>query len=150
MTRLAIGMLALVLAGLVQADASLVVKRSANSVQATIDRLESIVRDKGFSVVARVDHAAAAAKVGQTLRPTQVVIFGNPAVGTALMQSGQSIGLDLPLRVASWQDADGVVWIGYTDPAHLVGRHGIGDRGAVVDKMTGALDAFTSAAAKAP
>ena len=124
------------------------VKPSANSVAATVDKLDAIVREKGFGVVARVDHAAAAAKVGLTLRPTQVLIFGNPKVGTALMQSAQAVGLDLPIKVAVWEDAEGKVWIGYNDPSWLTSRYGIGDRGEVVKRMTGALGNFTDAAAK--
>ena len=106
------------------------------------------MRDKGFGVVARVDHAAAASKVGEKLRPTQLLIFGNPKVGTALMQSRQSIGLDLPIRVAVWEDAEGQVWLAYNDPAALAARHEVLDRSAVIERMTGALDNFTNAAAR--
>jgi uncharacterized protein (DUF302 family) len=129
-------------------DPGLVVKKSANSVAATLDKLESIVTKKGFTVFARIDHAAGAAKVGKTLRPTQLLIFGNPKVGTALMSSQQSAGLDLPIRVAAWEDAGGQVWIGYTAPAALAERHGITDRDPVIEKMTGALGKLTGAAAK--
>lgn len=125
----------------------MVVSKSANSVGATLDRLEAIVKDKGFTVFARIDHAAGALETGQSLRPTQLLIFGNPKVGTALMSSRQSAGLDLPIRVAAWQDADGQVWIGYDAPAHLAERHGIEDRDEVVKTMTGALANLTSAAA---
>ena len=129
-------------------DPGLVLTKSANSVAVTLDKLESIVKEKGFTVFARIDHAAGAAKVGQTLRPTQLLIFGNPKVGTALMSSSQSAGLDLPIRVAAWEDVQGQVWIGYTAPAALAERHGINDRGPVIDKMTGALGKFVGAAAK--
>lgn len=129
-------------------DAGLVTKKSAHPVGATLDRLEAIVREKGFTVFARIDHAAGAAKVGKELRPTQLLIFGNPKVGTALMSSSQSAGLDLPIRVAAWEDAQGQVWLGYTAPAALAARHGIRDRDPVVEKMTGALDKLTGAAAK--
>ena len=126
----------------------MVVKKSAHSVAATLDKLEGIVTSKGFTVFARIDHAAGAAKVGQSLRPTQLLIFGNPKVGTALMSSRQSAGLDLPIRVAAWEDASGQVWIGYTAPAALAERHGITDRDPVIEKMTGALGKLTGAAAK--
>lgn len=129
-------------------DDALVVKKSAHSVAATLDKLEGIVTSKGFTVFARIDHAAGAAKVGQSLRPTQLLIFGNPKVGTALMSSRQSAGLDLPIRVAAWEDASGQVWIGYTAPAALAERHGITDRDPVIEKMTGALGNLTGAAAK--
>lgn len=126
----------------------LVMKKSAHSVSVTLDRLESIVKEKGFTVFTRIDHAAGAAKVGKILRPTQLLIFGNPQVGTALMSSSQSAALDLPIRVAAWEDAGGQVWIGYTAPATLAERHGIDDRGPVIEKMTGALGKLTGAAAK--
>lgn len=129
-------------------DDALVVKKSAHSVAATLDKLEGIVTSKGFTVFARIDHAAGAAKVGQSLRPTQLLIFGNPKVGTALMSSRQSAGLDLPIRVAAWEDASGQVWIGYTAPAALAERHGITDRDPVIEKMSGALGNLTGAAAK--
>lgn len=128
-------------------DAGIVLKRSSHSVAMTLDKLESIVKKKGFTVFARIDHAAGAASVGQSLRPTQLLIFGNPKVGTALMSSSQSAAMDLPIRVAAWEDANGQVWIGYGDPAHLAQRHGIADRDPVVQKMTGALKGLTDAAA---
>jgi len=128
-------------------DAGLVLKRSSHSVEMTLDKLETIVKDKGFTVFARIDHAAGAATIGQSLRPTQLLIFGNPKVGTALMRSGQSAAIDLPIRVAAWEDANGQVWIGYGDPADLAQRHGILDRDAVIQKMTGALKGLTDAAA---
>ena len=96
----------------------------------------------------RIDHAAGAQKVGKQLRPTQLLIFGNPKVGTELMSSQQSAGIDLPIRVAAWEDASGQVWIGYTAPAALASRHAIGDRDPVVAKMTGALGKLTDAASK--
>ncbi len=128
-------------------ESGVVVKKSAHSVAKTLDRLESIVREKGFTVFTRIDHAAGAAKAGQALRPTQVLLFGNPKVGTALMTSRQSAGLDLPIRVAAWEDEAGQTWIAYNAPAWLAERHGIRDRGEVVDKMAGALDGLTGAAA---
>ena len=128
-------------------DDGIVRKTSANSVQGTLDKLEQIVREKGFTVFARIDHAAGAKKVGQELRPTQLLIFGNPKVGTALLQGNQSVGLDLPIRVVAWEGADGAVWVAYNDPAYLTTRHQISDRDKVVGKMTGALQKFTDAAA---
>lgn len=121
-------------------------KTSPHSVQDTLDRLEGIVKGKGFNVFARVDHAAGAEKVGESLRPTQLLIFGNPKAGTPLMNSAQSAGLDLPMRVAAWEDEEGKVWLAYNDPQCLVDRHGITDKAPLVEKMTGALKAFTDAA----
>ena len=132
---------------LVNAQTGVVKKTSQHSVAVTTDRLAKIVTDKGFTVVARVNHAGAAKKAGTELRPTELLIFGNPKVGSALMSSNQSIGIDLPVKVLVWQAEDGKVWVGYNDPAYLVERHSIGDRQKVVDKMSGALKNFTDAAA---
>ncbi len=126
----------------------LLTKKSSHSVMVTIDRLEAAARAKGIVVVARVDHAAAAVKAGMELRPTQLLVFGNPALGTPLMQSNPQIGLDLPLKALAWQDAAGAVWLGYTAPADLVARYQIGDRAEVVQKMTGVLDALTTQATR--
>jgi len=145
---LLLAMLALPAAADVASDRGMVVKKSNHPVDVTLDRLESIVREKGFTVFARIDHAAGAASTGQTLRATEVLIFGNPKVGTALMSSRQSAGLDLPIRAAAWQDEGGQVWVAYDDPAWLARRHAIGDRDPVIGKMTGALGTLTDAAVK--
>jgi len=111
-----------------------------------MDKLEKIVKDKGFNIAARVNHAAAAMKNGATLRPTEVLIFGNPKLGTLFMQSNQSIGIDLPIKVVVWEDDKGVVTLGYNDPAWLAKRHSITDREKPFAKMTGALKKITDAA----
>lgn len=129
-----------------QAESGLLTKKSHHSVSVTLDRVEAAARAKGIGIVARVDHAAAATAAGLKLPPTQVLIFGNPALGTPLMQSNPQIGLDLPLKVLAWEDGAGVVRVGYTAPADLVARYRIGDRAAVVQKMTGVLDALTTQA----
>jgi uncharacterized protein (DUF302 family) len=90
----------------------------------TMDRLAAAVTKRGAAILARVDHAAAAAAVGLTLRPTEVLIFGNPRAGTPLMQAAQTIGIDLPLRALVWRDEAGRTWLGYNDPAWLARRHG--------------------------
>ncbi|HTS93514.1 MAG TPA: DUF302 domain-containing protein [Stellaceae bacterium] len=90
----------------------------------TMSRLEAAVMQRGISVLARVDHAGAASKVGMELRPTAVLIFGNPRAGTPLMQAVQTIGIDLPLRTLVWQDAEGATWLAYNEPAWLAARHG--------------------------
>ncbi|MBL9162455.1 MAG: serine hydrolase [Planctomycetaceae bacterium] len=117
-------------------------RESCYSVAETVDRLEALVKSKGIDVAARVDHAAAAKKKGLELPPTEVLIFGNPAVGTQLMQSRRSVALDLPLRVAVWEEADGTVWTGYHDVAGLAAQHGIGDRDEVVAAMQAGLEAL--------
>jgi CubicO group peptidase (beta-lactamase class C family)/uncharacterized protein (DUF302 family) len=114
---------------------------SCYPVAATLDRLEAFLKSKGVAVAVRVDHAAAARGKGLELRPTEVLVFGNPAVGTHLMRSRQGIALDLPLRVAAWEEADGTVWVGYHDVADLAHRHGIADRAEVVEGMRAGLAA---------
>lgn len=94
-------------------EADVLRKESGRSVAATLDRLETIVKERGFVVFARVDHAAGARSVNQELRPTQLLIFGNPSGGTPMMQAEQTMGLSLPLRVLAWQDGSGKVWVGY-------------------------------------
>lgn len=91
----------------------------------TLDRLVTAVTNHGMSIIARVDHAGAAAKVGMELRPTELLIFGNPRAGTPLMQAAQLMGIDLPLRALAWQDEARATWLSYVDPAWLANRHGI-------------------------
>ena len=121
----------------------LVQTRSPVSVQETMDRLEQLVEARNLTVFARIDHAAGAAKIGQTLRPTQLLIFGNPRGGTPFMQCAQSTGIDLPLKALVWEDDEGQVWIGYNDPAFIAQRHGVPDC-PVVEKLTGALQRLTT------
>lgn len=125
----------------------LVIRSSAHDVPATLQRLQEAVAARGAKVVTTVDHAAAARAEGLSLRPTVLVIFGNPKLGTPLMQSEQTAGLDLPLRVLVWEDADGATQIGYLPPAVLAARHGIADREEVVEKMAAALAAAAGEAA---
>ena len=122
-------------------------KISKYDVQETMNRFEKIVKDKGFNIVARVDHEGSATKIGETLRSIELLIFGNPQLGSKLMQSNQTIGIDLPIKVLVWED-EGVVSLSYTDPAWLKGRYGINDRDKVFQEMTSALNAFSDAAVK--
>ena len=121
----------------------MIIKSSMNSVTKTIDRLEEVLKSKGITIFLRLDHAAGAQKVGNQLRPTQLLIFGNPKLGSPLMMSKQSIGIDLPLKAVAWEDADGKVWLGYNTPDFLSKRHHINDRQKVVNKMTKVLDKFS-------
>jgi uncharacterized protein (DUF302 family) len=114
----------------------------------TMDRLEAEVKARGMTVFAHIDHAAGAAAVGLPLRPTDLLIFGNAKGGTPLMQSAQTTGIDLPLKVLVWQDAGGGTWLSYNDPVWLARRHGLGsDVEATVKALTGALHAVTAVAA---
>jgi uncharacterized protein (DUF302 family) len=104
------------------ADGLLSVK-SPHSVSATMDRVESLAKQRGLTVFTRIDHAAGAAKIGKTLRPTQVIIFGNPQGGTPFMECAQTVGIDLPLKVLVWEDDKAQVWLGYNAPDFLAKRH---------------------------
>ncbi len=131
----------------VQAADGLIIKPSQHSVGKTLDRLTKILKKKGITVFARVDHKAGGKKVGKKLRDTQVLIFGNPKLGTPLMQSARTIGIDLPMKALAWKDDDGKVWIAYNDPAYLALRHNIRDKHKIFKKMSGALNKLTSKAA---
>lgn len=99
--------------------------RSPYSAKETMDRLETIAKERGQTIFARVDHAAGAAKVGKVIRPTEVLIFGSPAGGTPFLECAQSVGIDLPLKALVWEDASKQVWLGYNDPTYLAQRHEI-------------------------
>jgi uncharacterized protein (DUF302 family) len=103
----------------------LIIAASSHGPGETMERVAAAVRELGMSVVARIDHADAATKVGLTLRPTEVLVFGNPKAGTPLMQSSATIAIDLPLKVLVWQDDGGMTWLAYDDPNMLARRHGI-------------------------
>ena len=109
----------------------LVAIKSPYPAKETMDRFEQNAKQRGLNVLARIDHAAGAAKIGKTLRPTEVLIFGNPQGGTPLVECAQSVGIDLPLKVLVWEDAEGQVWLGYNDPAFLAQRHGVAQCPAV-------------------
>jgi len=99
---------------------------SRRSVADTIDALVAIVEAAGLTVFARIDHAAGAVAAGFALRPTELLIFGNPHAGTPLMQENQVSGLDLPMKALAWEDANGEVWVTYPDAAWIAARHGLG------------------------
>ncbi|MEL6375415.1 MAG: DUF302 domain-containing protein [Pseudomonadota bacterium] len=130
------------------ADETFIVKPSANTVSATLDKLTALLKAKGITIFARVDHAAGAKKVGLKLPATQLLIFGNPKLGTPLMGKNRLMGLDLPMKALAWQDEKGKVWLGYTNPAALKARHNIEGADKVFAIMTKALGNFTTAATK--
>ena len=111
----------------VAAENGLISKPSKYSVPETLDRLEAAVKSKGITVFARIDHSGEAAKVGMKMRPTQLLIFGNPKTGTALMNSSPSIAIDLPLKALAWEDENGKVWLSYNSPAYMKQRHDLKD-----------------------
>jgi uncharacterized protein (DUF302 family) len=123
--------------------------KSAHPVDVSTDRLENMLTSKGMTVFARIDHAAGAAKVGKSLPPTELLIFGNPKVGTPLMLCSPSIAIDLPQKALIWQDAAGQVWISYNDPQFLALRHNTQGCDAVLGKVAKVLANFANKAAAA-
>jgi len=123
----------------------LVALKSPHSVKVTLDRMEAAAKERGLGIFLRVDHAAGAQKIGKSLRPTELLVFGNPQGGTPLMECSLTSGIDLPLKALAWQDAGGQVWLGYNDPGFLAKRHGAGDCAAA----PGLLKALAGLAAEA-
>jgi uncharacterized protein (DUF302 family) len=147
MKSITAGLLATLTLGTALAADGLVSVKSPRAPKETLDRFEALAKERGLNVFLRVDHAAGAARVGKTLRATELLVFGNPQGGTPLMECAQSVGIDLPLKVLAWQDAQGQSWIGYNDPLWLVQRHGANDCPPAENlrKALGALaDAATS------
>jgi len=134
-------------------DSSIVVDgmtsiRSSFGPKETIDRLEVEIRAKGMEVFVRIDHAAGAAKVGLTLAPTELIIFGNARGGTPLMQSVQTVGIDLPLKILVWQDTANKTWLSYNEPSWIAQRHGVVGTESTIDKLTELLGTITREAAR--
>jgi uncharacterized protein (DUF302 family) len=143
--RALVALAALAFASSLYAADGLIVVKSPYSPKQTMDRLEDVVKKRGLNVFARIDHAAGAAKIGKTLRPTELLIFGNPKGGTPFMECAQSVGIDLPLKALVWEDASKQVWLGYNDPAFLAQRHGAAQC-PVAANLRKALDGMAQAA----
>jgi uncharacterized protein (DUF302 family) len=125
----------------------LITVKSSHGPEETMNRLETQVREKGLTVFANIDHGAGAAAAGLSLRPTRLLIFGNAKGGTPLMQSVQTVGIDLPLKALVWQDAEGVTWVSYNAPDWLAKRHGVGKAAeGPVGTMAAALNTIAKAA----
>ncbi len=133
-------------ASVTYADNGIISIKSSHDVKTTVDRLENILGEKGMTVFIRINHAEGAQKVGKKLRPTELIIFGNPKVGTPLMQCGQSVGIDLPQKALIWQDEAGQVWLSYNDPKYLASRHSIKECGEIIKKIEKALGNFARVA----
>lgn len=139
------------LLGLLPAFASahgngLITKKSKFSVTETLDRLENVLKKKGITVAMRWKHDAKAKGVGIKLRPTELLVFGNPKIGSHMFTSNQTAGIDLPLKALAWQDAKGTVYLTYNDPAYIAERHGIEDRAETLKKMSNALNKLSNVA----
>lgn len=120
--------------------------KSKYDVATTVDNLESALKSKGMTIFKRVSHSGGAEKVGLELRPTELMIFGNPKVGTPLMQCGQLAALDLPQKALIFEDESGQVWFAYNDPKYIADRHKITGCDDVIDKISNALTGFSRAA----
>jgi uncharacterized protein (DUF302 family) len=112
---------------------------SSRTVQETLDQLEDVLRSKGITIFARVDHAGEAAKVKLILPPTQVLIFGSPKAGTPIMVAAPTAAIDLPLKALAWQGTDGKVWLSYNDPVYFARRFGLTDAEVAPIAGVGAL-----------
>ncbi len=128
------------------AGSGMVSIQSAYDVTTTADRLEAAIDKNGMTVFTRINHAEGAMNVGMQLRPTELIIFGNPKVGTPLMQCSHSAAMDLPQKALVWQDAKGQVWFSYNDPVWLVGRHNITGCNDLLKQVSGTLMNFATAA----
>ncbi|MCC5812853.1 MAG: DUF302 domain-containing protein [Ectothiorhodospiraceae bacterium] len=129
-----------------QAADGMEVLESDSDMAGTIDRLLSALDDAGMNIFQEVDHSMGAAGAGMELEPTYLVMFGNPEIGTQLMQCGRSVGIDLPMKALIWQE-DETVYVGYNSADHLAERHGLEDCDEVIGQVSGALENFASQAA---
>ena len=136
-------------AALAHADTGMISKQSANDVKTTMDRLEAAVKKAGARVFARIDHAGGASTVGMELQAMELLVFGNPKLGTPIIKANPAAGLDLPIKVLVWQDGDKVM-IGYLDPDALKARHDVSGADKSFQMMAGALKKLTDAAAASP
>ena len=128
------------------ADNGLITIKSAYDVDTTTNRFEATLKAKGMTVFARINYALAAKKITKNLRPTELIIFGNPKIGSLLMQCQQSVAIDLPLKALIWQDEKGDVWFSYNNPQYLQTRHQIKGCNEVLVKIENALKKFAQAA----
>jgi uncharacterized protein (DUF302 family) len=135
-------------AGPAAAQGGLVSQKSSHDAVTTANRLESALKEKGVTVFARIDHGAGAQQVGQELKPTLLIIFGTPAMGTPLIQRSRSMGIDLPLKALIWEDHAGQVWFTYNAPDYLARRHGITEMDEAMQNMEQALSNFAQAATR--
>ena len=120
---------------------------SGFNVKETADRMESVLHEKGMTIFKRIKHSEGAGKVGIELRETELIIFGNPKVGSPLMKCQQSVAIDLPQKALIWEDDKAKVWISYNDPGYLAKRHNISGCEEVISKIEKALAGIAKAAA---
>ncbi len=149
MSRLALAALSAALLSVpAHAGQDLVAQPSVHASKVALDRLEAIVKARGLKVFARIDHAAGAASIGETLRPTELILFGHPKGGTPLMKCAQSYGIDLPVHVLAWEDAQGKSWLGYRNLAGLGHAHPEPACDAALKRLTGLVNDVVQEAAR--
>ena len=124
--------------------------KSSYSVKVTVEKLSNVLSEKGMTIFSIIDHQKGAVGAGLELRPTTVVIFGNPKVGTKLMECDQKAGLDLPLKIVIWEDTGGGTWLGYTDPLSLKRKYDLKSCSEVILKVKNAMASFAKAATLQP
>ena len=130
----------------VSANDNLFSVKSNHSVEQTADRFEAIVKEKGLTFFTRIDHAKNASNVDLELRPTQLILFGNPNVGTKLMQCAPTTAIDLPQKALFWEDDEGTVWMSYTKPMAMKAEHSVEGCDPIFEKITGLLANLAAAA----
>lgn len=126
----------------VMASEGLLTFASSHSVAETTDRLVVALKRKQMKIFSRIDHAASAKALGLDLRPTELVIFGNPKIGSKLMQCGQTVAIELPMKALVWQNSDGKVQVGFNAPTYLKQRHGLAECDGILEKVSAALTHF--------
>ena len=139
-------LLILLTISLAYADNGLVNVKSPYTVKKTMDRLETALKEKGMTIFARINHAEGAKKVGIDLPPTELIIFGDPKVGSPLMNCNRTVGIDLPQKTLIWKDENGQVWLSYNAPKYLAKRHDLNECMEVIEKVEKALSNFSKAA----
>jgi uncharacterized protein (DUF302 family) len=146
MSRPILLLLLLVVISPANADKGIINVSSAHNIEVTTNQLVTALKEKGMTIYNQIDHAQNAKAIGAELRPTQLVIFGNPRAGTPLMQCAQLSGLDLPQKALIWEDAKGAVWFSYNDPAYLAQRHQLIGCEKNIEKISTILASFAAVA----
>ena len=128
----------------------LVTIMSLNSVAITTERLKANITNKGFTILATIDHAVNANSVGLSLSPSVLILFGNPKAGTPLLEAKPTLGIDLPQKFLVWSDENGITWIGYNHPSYLFARHQIANKQPTAKKIAQILRSLAEEASKKP